>query len=255
MKCPRCFINNEVATVNFGVERIHLRNLVTATQCGRFIQSRFAAVTLRLDNPRTTLLLFASGKGVITGGKSQIDILLSSYYFQKMLNNVGVPANKYDIGIRNIVGHIYAGFPIDLNKLHKHFGSLLGCTVDYNPNRFPGVIFRREKLVEDGMPLVMLIFHSGSVINTGVREERHLQPNFDWVFENVLLPNRYHSDKPISSAEYRRDNTMDTHVRDMNDVMNAIEMYDMPEEMHEEQQELLQEAIMNPEEFLKMVTQ
>lgn len=49
---------------------INLSLLATLLPCSTYDRRRFAAITIRLDNPRCTALLFTSGKLVITGVKS-----------------------------------------------------------------------------------------------------------------------------------------------------------------------------------------
>ena len=44
--------------------------LATLLPCSTYDRKRFAAITIRIDNPRCTALLFTSGKLVITGVKS-----------------------------------------------------------------------------------------------------------------------------------------------------------------------------------------
>lgn len=49
---------------------INLSLLAALLPCSTYDKRRFAAITIRLDNPRCTALLFTSGKLVITGVKS-----------------------------------------------------------------------------------------------------------------------------------------------------------------------------------------
>lgn len=49
---------------------INLSLLAMLLPCSTYDRRRFAAITIRLENPRCTALLFTSGKLVITGVKS-----------------------------------------------------------------------------------------------------------------------------------------------------------------------------------------
>lgn len=49
---------------------INLSLLAMLLPCSTYDRRRFAAITIRIDNPRCTALLFTSGKLVITGVKS-----------------------------------------------------------------------------------------------------------------------------------------------------------------------------------------
>lgn len=49
---------------------INLSLLAMLLPCSTYDRRRFAAITIRIDNPRCTALLFTSGKLVVTGVKS-----------------------------------------------------------------------------------------------------------------------------------------------------------------------------------------
>lgn len=57
---------------------INLSQLATLLPCSTYDRKRFAAITIRIDHPRCTALLFTSGKLVITGVKSWYECLLGS---------------------------------------------------------------------------------------------------------------------------------------------------------------------------------
>lgn len=65
-------VHNMVSTsVVHGSEMpINLSQLAMLLPCSTYDRKRFAAITIRIDNPRCTALLFTSGKLVITGVKS-----------------------------------------------------------------------------------------------------------------------------------------------------------------------------------------
>jgi hypothetical protein len=65
-------VHNMVSTsVVHGSEMpINLLQLAMLLPCSTYDRKRFAAITIRIDNPRCTALLFTSGKLVITGVKS-----------------------------------------------------------------------------------------------------------------------------------------------------------------------------------------
>ena len=65
-------VHNMVSTsVVHGTEMpINLSQLAMLLPCSTYDRKRFAAITIRIDHPRCTALLFTSGKLVITGVKS-----------------------------------------------------------------------------------------------------------------------------------------------------------------------------------------
>jgi len=58
----RITLQNVVSTVNLGV-RIELKDLVAGARNAEYNPKRFAAVIMRIRQPKSTALVFASGKG------------------------------------------------------------------------------------------------------------------------------------------------------------------------------------------------
>ena len=80
---------------------------------------------MRIRVPKTTALIFASGKMVVTGAKSEDDSRLAqvrAYIVQKL----GLDAKFSEFQIQNIVGSCDVSFPIRLEGLaysHGQFSS------------------------------------------------------------------------------------------------------------------------------------
>ncbi|XP_064279148.1 TATA box-binding protein-like 2 isoform X2 [Passer domesticus] len=62
-------LQNIVSTVNLGC-KLHLKNIALRARNAEYNPKRFAAVIMRIREPRTTALIFSSGKMVCTGAKS-----------------------------------------------------------------------------------------------------------------------------------------------------------------------------------------
>jgi transcription initiation factor TFIID TATA-box-binding protein len=136
---------------------------------------------MRIRDPKTTALIFASGKMVVTGAKSEDDskyvtvalyvpyqytdtTRLASRKYARIIQKLGFNAQFTDFKIQNIVGSCDVKFPIRLEGLaskHHNFSS-------YEPELFPGLIYRMMK-----PKIVLLIFVSGKIVLTGakIREE------------------------------------------------------------------------------------
>jgi transcription initiation factor TFIID TATA-box-binding protein len=113
---------------------------------------------MRIREPKTTALIFASGKMVVTGAKSEDDSKLASRKYARIIQKLGFNAKFTDFKIQNIVGSCDIKFPIRLEGLasrHHNFSS-------YEPELFPGLIYRMIK-----PKIVLLIFVTGAK----VREE------------------------------------------------------------------------------------
>ena len=81
---------------------------------------------MRIREPKTTALIFASGKMVVTGAKSEDDARLASRKYARIVQKLGFDAQFKDFKIQNIVGSVACKFPVRLEGLayaHGHFSS------------------------------------------------------------------------------------------------------------------------------------
>ena len=84
---------------------------------------RFAAVVMRIREPKTTALIFASGKMVVTGAKSEDDSRLASRKYARIIQKLGFDAKFAEFKIQNIVGSCDVKFPIRLEGLAYSHGA------------------------------------------------------------------------------------------------------------------------------------
>lgn len=134
---------------------------------------RFAAVIMRIREPKTTALIFASGKMVVTGAKSEDDSKLASRKYARIIQKLGFNAKFTDFKIQNIVGSCDIKFPIRLEGLasrHHNFSS-------YEPELFPGLIYRMVK-----PKIVLLIFVSGKIVLTGAKVRDEIYHAFELIY-------------------------------------------------------------------------
>jgi TATA-box binding protein (TBP) (component of TFIID and TFIIIB) len=133
--------------------------LATLLPCSTYDRKRFAAITIRIDKPRCTALLFTSGKLVITGVKSwyvsariclplsqwlilfcRYECLLGSMCIARITSNLFLHAKYYIVNcdVQNIVAH--SEIPLRPNQIlniqHMYESMAMECT--YQRNMFPG---------------------------------------------------------------------------------------------------------------------
>ncbi|KAJ8430232.1 hypothetical protein Cgig2_009410 [Carnegiea gigantea] len=145
-------LQNIVSTVNLDC-KLDLKAIALQARNAEYNPKRFAAVIMRIREPKTTALIFASGKMVCTGAKSETQSKLAARKYARIVQKLGFPAKFKDFKIQNIVG-----------------------SCDYEPELFPGLIYRMKQ-----PKIVLLIFVSGKIVITGakVREETYT------AFENI----------------------------------------------------------------------
>jgi transcription initiation factor TFIID TATA-box-binding protein len=137
---------------------------------------------MRIRDPKTTALIFASGKMVVTGAKSEDDSKLASRKYARIIQKLGFNAKFTDFKIQNIVGSCDIKFPIRLEGLasrHHHFSS-------YEPELFPGLIYRMIK-----PKIVLLIFVSGKIVLTGAKVREEIYQAFEQIYP-TLTGRLYH---------------------------------------------------------------
>ncbi|QSL65148.1 hypothetical protein MERGE_002453 [Pneumocystis wakefieldiae] len=130
-------LQNIVATVNLDC-RLDLKTIALHARNAEYNPKRFAAVIMRIREPKTTALIFASGKMVVTGAKSEDDSKLASRKYARIIQKLGFNAKFTDFKIQNIVGSCDVKFPIRLEGLAYSHGTFSS----YEPELFPGLIYR-----------------------------------------------------------------------------------------------------------------
>ena len=128
-------VHNLVGTcmVRTNMSSLNLEAISNLLPNAKFEKQKFAAITIRLGEPTCTVLLFTSGKMVLTGCKSLLDCILASQIVTNILTT-GFPGNCFqlqDIKIQNIVGNalikLEADETIDLPRFYSDF-NMFRCT-------------------------------------------------------------------------------------------------------------------------------
>ena len=86
---------------------------------------------MRIRDPKTTALIFASGKMVVTGAKSEEQSKLAARKYARIIQKLGFQAKFTDFKIQNIVGSCDVKFPVRLEGLSAAHGPFCSVTI-YN---------------------------------------------------------------------------------------------------------------------------
>eukprot|EP00483_Globobulimina_turgida_P000127 UN00127 len=163
---------NVVATMNVQC-RLDLKDIVTRSRNSEYNPKRFAAVVMRIREPKSTALIFGSGKIVVTGAKSEDNAWIAGRKYARILQKLDFPAQFRDFKVQNIVGSCDVGFPIRLEGLavqHAQFSS-------YEPELFPGLIYRMNQ-----PKIVILAFVSGKIVITGAKSKEEINNGFNKIY-------------------------------------------------------------------------
>ncbi|MCC6043787.1 MAG: TATA-box-binding protein [Desulfurococcales archaeon] len=180
---PEVQIENIVATVILE-HPLDLSLIETKLPEVDYNPDQFPGLVYRLEQPKITALIFKSGKMVVTGAKSVNQLVFAVKKILKTLINKGIPIQgKPQIQIQNIVASANLGAIIDLERAALALpGSM------YEPEQFPGLIYRMEKPV-----VVLLIFSSGKMVITGAKREEEVVKAVNSIYErlkenNCIIP-------------------------------------------------------------------
>jgi len=165
-------IQNVVATVQMGC-KLDLRSIVRQARNAEYNPRRFAAVIMRIRDPKTTALMFASGKMVCTGAKSEAMSQLAAKKYVRVVQKCGMPAEFQEFKVQNMVGSCDVQFPIRLEVLaHSH-----SVFCSYEPEIFPGLIYKMKQ-----PKVVLLVFVSGKIVLTGAKSREDIYQAFENIY-------------------------------------------------------------------------
>jgi len=174
------FIENIVSTANFGC-LLNLREIALQAKNAEYNPRRFSAVIMKIKEPKTTALIFSSGRIVCLGAKTEEDSKKACKKFGKIIKSLGYPAIFKDFKMENIVGSIDVKFNISLMKLYHHIAKNLNSGIKryiaYEPEVFPGLIYR---MIEP--KIVLLIFNSGKIVLTGGKNRNEIYDGFRKIY-------------------------------------------------------------------------
>ncbi|MDR0461452.1 MAG: TATA-box-binding protein [Nitrososphaerota archaeon] len=155
-------IENVVASATLN-QKFDLNSVVKGCPGVEYNPEKFPGLIYRLKRPKTTTLIFSSGKMVCTGAKSEKEARRATMNVIKELKKSGIIIiDKPDIKVQNIVASGVLGGMADLEKA----AYMLKHTM-YEPEQFPGLIYRMEN-----PKVVILLFASGKLVCTGAKNEK-----------------------------------------------------------------------------------
>ena len=118
----------------------------------------FPAIVYRSKKPNVVILLFAAGKLVVVGAKSERQVKKA---VSKIANELGAKGitelGKSEVTIRNVVASAELGCQIDLEDAANYLNRTI-----YEPDQFPGLIYRLKDST-----IVFLLFANGRLVCTG----------------------------------------------------------------------------------------
>jgi transcription initiation factor TFIID TATA-box-binding protein len=151
-------IENVVATVTLDIEeKIDLNVIARRYADVEYNPERFPGLVMRIDKPKATILVFSTGKMVVTGMRRADE---AEGVVQKVIRRIKkakIEVSNPIITIQNIVasGDLHTSIDLNLAAVVMEFAM-------YEPEVFPGLIYRMQD-----PKTVFLIFSTGRIVCTG----------------------------------------------------------------------------------------
>ena len=147
---------------------IKLLHIVRQVTC-EYKPKRFSPVIMRLLWPRSTGLLFSTGKFVVVGAQSLEHGRKSAHNYRLLLEALGYRTKLVRLRLTNSVMSFNVGFYVRMERFEDRYP----LTTSYKPGIFPGLNFtegRDNPATEDKGP-TFLIYDSGNIVGSGIRSQ------------------------------------------------------------------------------------
>lgn len=168
-------IQNIVATTSLE-QPIPLVKLAEALPNTEYNPEQFPGLVMRIKEPKTSALIFSSGRIVCTGAKSMKKV---NEAIENIIKNVEKIKIKIKIKPKAIVQNMVAsgsiGIDLNLNSLAIDMEN-----TEYEPEQFPGLVYKLP-----GTRATFLLFSNGKIVCTGTRSESKLNEAVDLLVVNL----------------------------------------------------------------------
>lgn len=158
-----------------GKKRIEVVNIVVSTSLEHDIPlermaatlpnteynpEQFPGLVIRIKEPKTSALIFSSGKVVCTGARTIEKVHESIKKIIKSLEKINVMITiEPKVTIQNIVASGSVGMDLNLNVLAMKLEN-----TEYEPEQFPGLVYKLP-----AAKATFLLFSNGKIVCTGTK--------------------------------------------------------------------------------------
>ena len=155
---------------------IPLEKMAATLSNTEYNPEQFPGLVIRIKEPKTSALIFSSGKVVCTGARSMDKVEESIKKIIKSLEKINVKITiKPEIKIQNIVASGSVGMDLNLNTLAMKLEN-----TEYEPEQFPGLVYKLAAAKAS-----FLLFSNGKVVCTGTKSEKEVHAALDKLIENL----------------------------------------------------------------------
>lgn len=137
---------------------------------------QFPGLVIRIKDPKTSALIFSSGKVVCTGAKNleELDQCLKKIIKSLEKINIKIKITPV-ITIQNMVASGNIGMDLNLNVLAMKLDN-----TEYEPEQFPGLVYKLR-----AAKATFLLFSNGKIVCTGTKSEDEVHKSIDMLIDNL----------------------------------------------------------------------
>jgi transcription initiation factor TFIID TATA-box-binding protein len=168
-------IVNIVVSAALGKE-IPLEKMAATLHNTEYNPEQFPGLVIKIKDPKTSALIFSSGKIVCTGARTLDQVAASIRKIMKSLEKIKIKIkDEPEFTVQNIVASGSVGMPLNLNTLAMKLDN-----TEYEPEQFPGLVYKIPDI-----KATFLLFSNGKVVCTGTKSEKAVHEALDLLIENL----------------------------------------------------------------------
>lgn len=155
---------------------IPLEKMAATLSNTEYNPEQFPGLVIRIKDPKTSALIFSSGKVVSTGARTIEDVRASIKKIIKSLEKIGIKIKiEPKLKIQNIVASGSVGMPLNLNVLAMKLDN-----TEYEPEQFPGLVYKLPEA-----HATFLLFSNGKIVCTGTKSKEAVYAALDLLIVNL----------------------------------------------------------------------
>ena len=155
---------------------IPLEKMAATLSNTEYNPEQFPGLVIRIKEPKTSALIFSSGKVVCAGARSMDKVHESIKKIIKSLEKINIKITiKPEIKIQNIVASGSVGMDLNLNVLAMKLEN-----TEYEPEQFPGLVYKLDEA-----KATFLLFSNGKIVCTGTKSEKEVHAALDKLIVNL----------------------------------------------------------------------
>ncbi|MBI2128655.1 TATA-box-binding protein [Candidatus Woesearchaeota archaeon] len=168
-------VERDIKVVNIVVSTslehdIPLEKMAATLANTEYNPEQFPGLVIRIKDPKTSALIFSSGKVVCTGARSMDKVDESIKKIIKSLEKINIKITiQPKVNIQNIVASGSVGMDLNLNVLAMKLDN-----TEYEPEQFPGLVYKLA-----AAKATFLLFSNGKVVCTGTKSEEEVHNALD----------------------------------------------------------------------------